>query len=398
MNKDKEFKRLVNLSDFNLDYESLESEFINLNKLAAKLAGTEISQLNFIDSSFQWSVSQIGTKDLIVQRDETICSYTVEREKPMEVFDLSKDDRFMNIESIKAAGAKYYYGVPLISKEGFSVGSFCVISLRELTLTDTEKEFINILADDIVSRLESIRVKNKMKKALKDQKTAKREIAHDLRGMINGLIGLGELIQMEYDGNSEEIKKYLTLLKKSGKEMLSYSENVLSNQLEEEEIEDDTISTKALVEKIKRLYLPLSLKKGVSLNISHSGDSNSYSIDDGKILQIVGNLISNAIKFTEPKKSVDVHFEILNSDSQKDTFKNKSLKITVKDSGVGMSESKVSEIIENKVTSTKGTNGEGGYGLGLSLVQHHIKELDGNLETTSKEGIGSEFKVVFSID
>lgn len=392
MDTQNEFKRLLNLSDFDLDYESLEKEFIDLNRLAAKIAGTEISQLNLIDHFTQWSVSQVGTKDLQTPREESICTYTVLGKEKVEILDLSKDSRLKNIDSIKSAGAKYYFGIPLISNEGFSIGTLCVISLKTITLSVEQKELLTTIANEIVKRLESLRQTNKLKKENSSLKTANREMVHDLRGMVSGVMGLGDLIHLENGGKSKKIDDYLKLHKGTCKSIVEYAENILSNVVNDGDT--NLTNVEKLSEKLERLYLPLAIKKGISFKVFFNDIDTEVSFEDKMIIQIVGNLISNAMKFTPKHGNVEVGFKLINKGKLENTDREKfNVQIIVNDSGVGMSEQRVNEILKDNSNSTEGTKGEQGFGLGLTLVQHHISTLDGTISIDSKPEQGSTFTV-----
>ncbi|MEQ9308439.1 MAG: HAMP domain-containing sensor histidine kinase [Balneolaceae bacterium] len=397
-NQQQELERLLNLSDFDLDYGSLEQEFIHLSKLAAQIAGTEISQLNLIDNYVQWSVSQIGTTNLQTPREKTICTYTVEGNTPIEIPDLGKDERFQNFESVKSAGAKYYYGIPLVSKEGFSIGSLCVISLSELKLSKEKKDSLALLAEEVIQRLEVFREINKLKKERFELKTANREIAHDLRGMINGIMGIGDLIEFENKGESREIEKFIKLQKGSCRSMVEYLEDLL--ETESENGENDFTNLEKLSSKLERLYSPLAVKKGIDFKVSINEKHDDVQFESSKILQILGNLVSNAMKFTPQKGEVYVDLKLIKTtkNNEKINLDEFRLKILVSDSGVGMSKEKIDEILRNRAISTKGTIGEKGFGLGLNLVQHHIEKLNGSFDIESDIENGSTFKVTIPVN
>ena len=390
----KEFERLQNLSEFNIDYESLDEGFTDLNKIAANIATTEISQLNLIDNFLQWSVSQIGTTDLQTPREETICTYTVESEKPMEVLDLGKDTRFQNLEAVKAAGARYYYGVPLISKEGFSIGSLCVISLRKLQLSEHQKELIKLVADIAIKKLEDLRELTKVKQEQAEAEKSKREVAHDLRGMINGVMGLGDLIEIENSGSIEKIDKILKLHKGSCKSILEYADTILSEKNGENNEDEGFIDIEKLTKKLERLYLPLAFRKKINLNFSFEHNNLNLQFDGKLVLQIIGNLISNAIKFTDADGTVDVYLSVLNDSKPQ----RKILKVVVKDDGIGMNKSKIESILNKKGGSTEGTDGEQGYGIGLNLVLHHLDQIKGSILVDSAPDKGSSFTISIPVN
>ena len=85
------------------------------------------------------------------------------------------------------------------------------------------------------------------------------------------------------------------------------------------------------------------------------------------LMQIVGNLISNAIKFTSDGGNVEVNLAMVSSTDEK------HLKIVVSDTGSGMDERSTQDILLGKAVTTPRTLGEKGYGFGLSLVKHLVE-------------------------
>lgn len=110
-----------------------------------------------------------------------------------------------------------------------------------------------------------------------------------------------------------------------------------------------------------------------------------------KIPQILGNLISNSIKFTKAEGKVEVTLDMEILDQQK------ILQFKVKDTGAGITSEKIDEIRKGGTTSANGTSGEKGFGLGLNLVQHLAKGLKGRLLVTSELGDGTEFELIIPI-
>ena len=106
------------------------------------------------------------------------------------------------------------------------------------------------------------------------------------------------------------------------------------------------------------------------------------------MLQIFGNMISNAIKFTNPNGNVVVNLafgEIKDSRAL--------LNFTVKDDGVGMTDQQIEQMLNHQAHSTPGTNDERGFGFGFQLSKHLINTLKGTIEIRSELNKGTEILV-----
>ena len=113
-----EYQRIKKLSELDLDYRNLQEEFQSLVELAAHIAGTNISLINLIDNHSQWTVSSYSFELFEIDREESICQYTIQSENAMEVQHLDKDTRFKDKPYVKEDGFKYYLGFPLMVETG----------------------------------------------------------------------------------------------------------------------------------------------------------------------------------------------------------------------------------------------------------------------------------------
>jgi signal transduction histidine kinase len=135
------------------------------------------------------------------------------------------------------------------------------------------------------------------------------------------------------------------------------------------------------------LFIPQARNKNISLKVKTSSESEQIPFARNKLLQITGNLISNAIKFTPKGGCVEVDLGLEVNDYIC------ILQIQVKDNGVGIDEKGIEKILKGNSASSSGTTGEAGFGFGLALVKHLIETLKGTINIHSKPGEGSVFEV-----
>jgi signal transduction histidine kinase len=139
--------------------------------------------------------------------------------------------------------------------------------------------------------------------------------------------------------------------------------------------------------KLEKLYKPQAVNKDIHFKVQTTLETEAVPFSKNKLLQIAGNLISNAMKFTPEGGDVIVDLNLIVNEQEK------TLVITVSDSGIGITESGIKSIMEGSSGTTSGTEGEQGYGFGLALVKHLIDGLNGSLSITSTPGHGAAFSV-----
>jgi len=387
-----ELERITSLSEFDLDYTNLQDSFKSLVELAARIAGSDISLVNLIDSYTQWTISSHGLDLDQMPREESVCQYTIVETEQFEVPNLKIDDRFK--DKFYVAGElnlKYYYGVPLTTSTGVNIGALCVLDRETKVLSPEKVEMLQIIASEIVNRLKTLKVIVHLQNTIKDTNETKKRLAHDIRGPLAGVIGLTEIIAEQGDSNKiEEVLEFVNLIHKSSNSILDLANEILTAESKLEKapkLKADEYNQLVLKEKLIQLYLPQAMNKKVAFEVNTSADTEIIPFSKNKLLQIIGNVISNAIKFTPAggKVAVDLKLKI-------HTHSN-DLIISVKDSGVGLSQEDIDRILTGNGISTNGTNGEQGFGFGLALVKHLIESLNGCLKITSDQGRETVFEI-----
>lgn len=390
---DREYDRIMELSELDLDYSNLNSQFKDLTKLAAKVAGTDISLINLIDTFTQWSIAHYGLPVEQLPRENSVCQYTIMDNKPLEIKDLSSDDRFKTFDYVtQDPNLRYYYGVPLTTENGNNIGALCVLDDDHKHLSPEKIEMLQIIADEIVDRLAAFKILNDLKDELEESRKSQRKLSHDIRGPLGGIIGVADLIKEQGQENKiDDILELINLIKQGGQSLLELADDVLTNNSDGETRppKSSEFNLLTLKEKLEKLYAPQALAKNISFTVINESENSDIPFPKNKILQILGNVISNAIKFTPNGGMVKVQ-QKLKIDEESE---NASLLFLVEDTGMGIREDKIQDILKGEASSTSGTKGESGYGFGLPLVKHLIDKLNGTLDISSEEGKGSLFKI-----
>jgi signal transduction histidine kinase len=384
-----EFDRLLNLAEYNIDFTDIESNFKELNKLAASIAGTDISLVNLIDTYTQWTVSSHGLEIKQMPRKESVCQYTITEGKMFEVSDLSLDPRFKDFSYVSGdLKLRYYCGVPLTTSEGFNIGALCVMHTEPHQLSGEKIEHLRILADEVVNRLKALKTIEKLKATVKESSYTQKKILHDVRGPIAGIVGLADIIlDQGYDNDMEEVLEYMVLIKNGGNSVIQLANEALSAEVENELIPEGIFNLSILKEKLNQLYQPPAINKDISLTIVTTEETEFVQISKLNLLQITGNLISNSIKFTPPGGAIFVDLKLEVEDLVN------LLHIRVTDTGIGLVQSQIDKILDGGGDTTVGTEGEEGFGFGLMMVKKLIDSTHGELKIYSTPGEATTFEV-----
>lgn len=386
-----EYERLIELSEFDLDYSSLQESLDGLAQLAARIAGTEVSLVNLIDSYTQWSVASHGLEIKQMPREESVCQYTILRDAPLEIKDLRLDSRIEQEFSL-ADGSRleYYFGVPLRTSKGSNLGALCVLATGQHQLTPEVKDLLQMVADQVVRRLQSLRQIQLLQQQVKVINRSQQKVSHDIRGPIAGIIGIADMLKQELQqGRVKESLELAEMIEQSGESLLELADSIMNESEQPTMPDENSFNCKDLARKLGQLYQPQAECKGIQLNFKAAAGESDVRFSRSRLLQIVGNLITNSIKFTPKDGEVKVELSV----EQTSVHEPNRLRVVVADNGTGMSEQKVQEIVANCAQSEQGTRGENGYGFGLPLVYHLVEKAQGQIELRSEAGKGTRFTV-----
>ena len=211
-------------------------------------------------------------------------------------------------------------------------------------------------------------------------------IAHDLRGPINNILGLSEvMIDQIKELKVEELQKFSKLINLESKKNFELLDSLLEwgkINMDRIQIDKAALNIYQIVNEITQFFEEISQKKEIALHINIPDDIYVYS-DKVALKTIFRNLISNAIKFTPKGGEITISGE---------EFDGKFIVIKVIDKGIGMNKQLINNLFSPEInTNRSGVNGEKSVGLGLIITKELIEKQGGNLTIESEENNGSTF-------
>ena len=391
-----EWDRVIKLYEFDMDYWEIQDALGDLTELAAKVAGTEISLVNLIDSYTQWTVSNYGLPFDHMPREDFACQYTIAEKEFFEVKDLSADLRFKDKFYVNGdPKLRYYFGVPIKTDDGHSLGALCVLDKNGKELSPEKIELLKIIANEIVKRLMAMKVIEKLRSEVRVAAEKQKKAAHDICGPMSGIIGLAKVIsEIASSKRIDEVKEFSNLIEQSGNSLVEMVNDILTvevkNSVNTLKNGSDALNLSVFKQKLEKLYAPQAVNKNIDFSIqihSVSSESDNIPFSKNKVQQITVNLVANAMKFTSANGKIALELNLIAKPPQN------ILQIIITDSGIGMDEQAINNILQGEAVSTRGTAGETGYGFGLALVKHLVDGMNGTMQIHSASGEGTRFEI-----
>lgn len=211
-------------------------------------------------------------------------------------------------------------------------------------------------------------------------------IAHDLRSPLNFLQGILTIFQLGGFDDPDELKKMMANASMNVQSISELLDNLLSwakIQIMEGSLEmsPDAIALDQMVKEVGHIYEEMRNQKGIELIYLTPEDLPKVWADKEAIKLTLRNLLSNGLKFTSKNGTVTVQLE----------KQGESVRVSVRDTGVGIAKVRQQKLFHGIVDSSKGTEKEKGTGLGLMLCKDSIERNKGEIGVESEEGKGSEF-------
>ena len=213
--------------------------------------------------------------------------------------------------------------------------------------------------------------------------------AHDLRTPLAGVVGLSELLREEPLGPDQ--KQYVEGILESSGRMLSLINDLLDAAKINQgrlDLELQDVDVPELLAKVVLSGALIARKKNIALEKDVAPDAGTMKLDLKRMLQVMDNLVGNAVKYSKEGTTVTVG-------ARRTAEK---LSLWVADQGVGIAGKDLSKLfLEFSKTDSRPTAGESSHGLGLAIVKRLVELHGGTVHVSSEPGKGSRFMIEIPI-
>ena len=391
----KERERQKDLESYSILDSLSEIDYDNITAIAAEICDTPISLVSLVDANRQWFKSHHGLEATETPRKHAFCAHAINNPKDIFIIqDARLDARFHDNPLVTGEpNIIFYAGVPIISEEGFPLGTLCVIDHKPKVLNHSQIRSLTALSNQVMNLLKLRKTKILLEKALTkldDKNKELEKFAHiasnDIKSPLKNISSLIKIFSDDYKSIIDTDGQILLNLIESSSDKLR---KIVDGLLEYSRSESILIAKKSMVvlEALKKDLSKLFAYEDKLTIVLHSS-LKEVNINRMAMEQILINLIANAAKYND-KKSIEIEIGVSENDTHYEFY--------VKDNGIGIAlenQKKIFNIFE--VTAIKDKFGQFGNGIGLATVKKIIEKCGGTIRVESEIGKGSKF--IFTLE
>jgi signal transduction histidine kinase len=222
-------------------------------------------------------------------------------------------------------------------------------------------------------------------------------MSHELRTPMHAILSFASMGSEKVGKAAEEkLARYFSRIEESGKRLLLMLNDLLDlSKLEAGKMtflmeQSDLLQT---VDQVVGEFDALAKKNGITVDVESDNVVTTAWFDADRILQVVTNLISNAVKFSSPESVVKILFNddslVLDNGDQV-----KALRMTVRDEGIGIPENELESVFDKFVQSSETNTGAGGTGLGLAICKQIVEHHKGKIFAENNQEAGTSFHLI----
>jgi signal transduction histidine kinase len=400
-----EDKRLDALGRYDLSALG-DRHFQDVADIASTICGTPMALVSFVTSQEQWFKARVGLTTDVTPRSWSFCHYAIQDDELFVVPDARQDARFRDNPLVTGeTEVRFYAGAPIVTFDGFRLGTVCVLDRRPRRLTRRQAEALRALARQVIRLMETrlayraldARQAETLQRAESAEQASRAKsdflavMSHEMRTPLSAIAGATHLL-----GRAPELSpkhgRLIEALRASTDSLLT----LLNDFLDISRIESGRFSLNEapfrlsqLMAQVEAILTTRLAGKPVELSVTCTEPETRQPVGDAQRLQqILMNLAANAIKFTS-RGSVRL------SGRLEQTAPLQGLvTLNVRDTGIGIAPERLSEVFfPFTQVHAPGVTRYEGSGLGLSIVKHLIDSMHGTISVDSVPGKGTSFTV-----
>ncbi|MBT9187115.1 sensor histidine kinase [Zobellia russellii] len=369
--------RIKALESFEILNTLEEEEYDAITRIAAEICNTPMALVSLVDSDRQWFKSHYGIDATETPRDLAFCAHAINN--PEELFivkDSSKDERFADNPLVTGGPqVQFYAGAPLNTKDGFSIGTLCVIdTLPRTNFTPKQQACLRSLANQVMAQLE-LRRQNSLQQIINNELSVKNNqlkhftyrLAHDMKTPLQGIGALVSFIKMDYLHllKDTDVPEWLDTIE----DRVSYMEALINGIMNYTNIMNSEVEYNEFHIATELHHISQELGKTSHISLTPIGCDRTIVHSLKSFNQIFSELILNSIKFSR-QELTEIKISFAEGEN--------SYSFTYEDNGPGIPEKYWEKVFVMFETLRKENPTD--TGIGLATIRAIIEKLGGRIE------------------
>ncbi len=372
MLRQNEQHRLEKLRDYRIMDTHSEDTFDKIALMASQVFNAPSAFIAFVGEKKVFIKSNLSNTNYNeVPRETSVISQVIEQEEVYVINDFNDHPEFRHSPFISITnGARFYAAAPLKTPEGYKVGAIIVTSPEPRGANQLELDMLKDLAKIVVDKLEN---RLRYRKTVESQIDLMNIALHEIKNPLASIKLANEIITKDAsktENMSEMIKSSVARIKSKLSDLLKYSEEEGSQTV----LSIEEVNLKEIFTRLQNSFELLASRKGQTIHFEHEESLPAIFADRIKILDILHNLVSNAIKYSYHDGTIYI---IARQAGNK-------VEIEVKDNGQGLSDEDTEKLFTKFAKlSSKPTGKETSNGLGLSITKSFVELHNGTIHAVS---------------
>ena len=381
--------RLAVLAASGLVGTPAEEAFDRLTRLAAEFLDTPLALVNVVDDHKQYSkscyVPPDWPGDVEAPLADSYCKWVVVEREPVVIADTRLDERVSGSRMTTELGLASYMGIPLLLSSGAVLGSLCVAGFEPREWTARELSVLSDLAASAVTEIElrlDLSARRQLER-LKDELVS--VVAHELRTPLTSIRGsLGLLASGAMDPASPQARRMVQIAAQNSDRLVRLINDMLDLERFESgrlELDLGDVQAAPLVEEAADGVRHAASAAGVRVEWSVAPEL-ALRADRDRVVQVLVNLLANAVKFSPRDGVVQVLAELRGEEAV----------FQVRDHGRGIPPEMLDVVFDRfRQVDSSDAREKGGTGLGLPICRSIVQQHGGRIWAASAVGSGSTF-------
>jgi signal transduction histidine kinase len=379
-----------------------EAAFDRLTRLASRLLKAPLSTVTLVDADRQFYMSCAGMPEPLATTRGTplefsFCKHTVVLGRPLIVPDTRGHPVVGGNPAIEQFGVVAYAGIPLLTADGHALGTLCVMDYEVRHWTEDEVSNLIDLAASVSTEIElRMDIAERVQVELELQRTVRLRdevlgiVSHDLRNPVHTIQLSSEFLLevLPADEAGASTRTQLDIIHRAAGRM----DRMISDLLDAASIASGHLSMEprmhaasALLRSACEGLAPIVEEKGIRFVCEDGGGDAVLRADPDRVLQVLGNLAGNAVKFTPEGGCVTLALEL---DDAHAVF-------SVADTGAGIAPGQLPHVFEQFWQADRA--GRNGTGLGLAIAHGIVHAHGGRIWVESIPGEGTVFRFTLPV-